>query len=155
MEEKQLNCVYISIGSNLGNRESTIYKSIELIDSLIGKVVKQAKLIETEPVDMNDSNLFINTCVEVHTPLVVEELLVELKKIEIKLGRSSKSKGKNESRTIDLDILFYNDIIYSTKNLTIPHSRFKKRDFVLFPLLELNNQLIDPKTKLTIKQLIN
>jgi 2-amino-4-hydroxy-6-hydroxymethyldihydropteridine diphosphokinase len=153
--EKGLNLAFIALGSNLGNREENINKAIELINSTIGKVIKQAKNIETEPVDMYNANLFMNTCIEVQTSLNVEYLLEELKKIEIKLGRSANSKGKNESRTIDLDIIFYNQIVYSSENLTIPHPNYHKRDFVLVPMLELDNQFIDPKTKITLKQLIN
>ncbi len=155
MAEKKLNRVYISLGSNLGNREKTIYKSIEMLNLRIGKVVKQARLIETEPIGMSNTNLFINTCVEVHTTLAVDDLLNELKKIELSLGRPSHSKGKYQSRTIDLDIIFYNECVFSTENLTIPHPRYHERYFVLIPLLELNNHLTDPRTKLTIKQLIN
>jgi 2-amino-4-hydroxy-6-hydroxymethyldihydropteridine diphosphokinase len=153
--EKGLNRVFIALGSNLGNREENINKAIEVINSTIGKVIKQAKNIETEPVDMSNSNLFINTCIEVQTSLNVEYLLEELKNIEINLGRPSNSKGKNESRTIDLDIIFYNQIIYSSENLSIPHPNYHKRDFVLLPMLELDNHFIDPKTKITLKQLIN
>lgn len=155
MGEKGLNRVFIALGSNLGNREENINKAIEVINSTIGKVIKQAKNIETEPVDMSNSNLFINTCIEVQTSLNVEYLLEELKNIEINLGRPANSKGKNESRTIDLDIIFYNQIVYSSENLTIPHPNYHKRDFVLVPMLELDNQFIDPKTKITLKQLIN
>jgi 2-amino-4-hydroxy-6-hydroxymethyldihydropteridine diphosphokinase len=153
--EKGLNRVFIALGSNLGNREENINKAIEVINSTIGKVIKQAKNIETEPVDMSNSNLFINTCIEVQTSLNVEYLLEELKNIEINLGRPANSKGKNESRTIDLDIIFYNQIVYYSENLTIPHLNYHKRDFVLVPMLELDNQFIDPKTKITLKQLIN
>lgn len=155
MGEKGLNRVFIALGSNLGNREENINKAIEVINSTIGKVIKQAKNIETEPVDMSNSNLFINTCIEVQTSLNVEYLLEELKNIEINLGRPANSKGKNESRTIDLDIIFYNQIVYYSENLTIPHLNYHKRDFVLVPMLELDNQFIDPKTKITLKQLIN
>ena len=155
MGEKGLNLAFIALGSNLGNREGNINKAIELINSTIGKVIKQAKNIETEPVDMYNANLFMNTCIEVQTSLNVEYLLEELKKIEINLGRPANSKGKNESRTIDLDIIFYNQIVYSSENLTIPHPNYHKRDFVLVPMLELDNQFIDPKTKITLKQLIN
>lgn len=155
MGEKGLNLAFIALGSNLGNREENINKAIELINSTIGKVIKQAKNIETEPVDMYNANLFMNTCIEVQTSLNVEYLLEELKKIEINLGRPANSKGKNESRTIDLDIIFYNQIVYSSENLTIPHPNYHKRDFVLVPMLELDNQFIDPKTKITLKQLIN
>lgn len=155
MGEKGLNRVFIALGSNLGNREENINKAIEVINSTVGKVIKQAKNIETEPVDMSNSNLFINTCIEVQTSLNVEYLLEELKNIEINLGRPANSKGKNESRTIDLDIIFYNQIVYYSENLTIPHPNYHKRDFVLVPMLELDNQFIDPKTKITLKQLIN
>ena len=155
MGEKGLNLAFIALGSNLGNRDENINKAIELINSTIGKVIKQAKNIETEPVDMYNANLFMNTCIEVQTSLNVEYMLDELKKIEINLGRPANSKGKNESRTIDLDIIFYNQIVYSSENLTIPHPNYHKRDFVLVPMLELDNQFIDPKTKITLKQLIN
>jgi 2-amino-4-hydroxy-6-hydroxymethyldihydropteridine diphosphokinase len=153
--EKGLNLTFIALGSNLGNREENINKAIELINSTIGKVIKQAKNIETEPVDMFNANLFMNTCIEVQTSLNIEYLLEELKKIEINLGRPFNSKGKNESRTIDLDIIFYNQIVYSSENLTIPHPNYHRRDFVLIPMLELDNQFIDPKTKMSLKQLIN
>ena len=67
MGEKGLNQAFIALGSNLGNREENINKAIELINSTIGKVIKQAKNIETEPVDMYNANLFMNTCIEVQT----------------------------------------------------------------------------------------
>ena len=79
MGEKGLNLAFIALGANLGNREENIIKAIELINSTIGKVIKQAKNIETEPVDMYNANLFMNTCIEVQTSLNVEYLLEELK----------------------------------------------------------------------------
>jgi dihydroneopterin aldolase/2-amino-4-hydroxy-6-hydroxymethyldihydropteridine diphosphokinase len=118
-------------------------------------VTKQADYIETEPINMLSKDLFLNTCIELKTPLSAIELLVELKKIEETFGRNPGSKGKNESRTLDLDIIFFNKLIYSSIDLTIPHPRYHLRHFVLYPLKQIHENFMDPCLKLTLKQLIN
>jgi 2-amino-4-hydroxy-6-hydroxymethyldihydropteridine diphosphokinase len=155
LEELIYHSVYISIGSNLGDREKNIEKALAFIESEIGRLVKCAAFIETEPVDMDCSDFFLNTCIEIQTYFEPFAVLDKLKKIEIKMGRDPLSKGLNQSRIIDLDIIFFGGHIVDSKELTIPHKNFRTRNFVLVPLIELNPFLTDPKTKLTVQQLIN
>jgi 2-amino-4-hydroxy-6-hydroxymethyldihydropteridine diphosphokinase len=152
---EEINIAYIALGSNLGDKKSHLDNAIQILNSTIGNVIKQADYIETEPIDMLSKDLFLNTCIELKTPLSAIKLLVELKKIEENFGRNPSSKGKNESRTLDLDIIFFNQLIYSSIDLTIPHPRYHVRDFVLYPLKQINEHFVDPCLKLTIKQLIN
>ncbi len=155
MGREEINIAYIALGSNLGDKKSHLDNAIQILNSTIGNVIKQADYIETEPIDMLSKDLFLNTCIELKTPLSAIKLLVELKKIEENFGRNPSSKGKNESRTLDLDIIFFNQLIYSSIDLTIPHPRYHVRDFVLYPLKQINEHFVDPCLKLTIKQLIN
>lgn len=155
MEELICHSVYISIGSNIGDREENIKKALDFIELEIGKLVRCATIIETEPVDMDCSDFFLNTCIEIQTCFEPFTVLDKLKKIEIKMGRDPIHKGLNQSRIIDLDIVFFGNYIVDSKELTIPHQNFRTRNFVLLPLIELNPFLTDPKTKLTLQQLIN
>ena len=155
MGREEINTAYIAIGSNLGDKKSHLDNAIQLLNSTIGNVTKQADYIETEPIGMLSKDLFLNTCIELKTPLSAKELLDELKKIELDFGRKPSSKGKNESRILDLDIIFFNQSIYSSIDLTIPHPRYHSRNFVLYPLKQINEHFIDPSLKLTLKQLIN
>lgn len=155
MEKEKINLVYLSLGSNLGDKKKNLNKAIDLLNLRVGKITKHSSYITTKAVDMLDADDFVNACVELCTPLKPEELLNQLKKIEIELGRDSNSKGKNESRTIDLDIIFFNQLIYQSEELIIPHPRYHKREFVLIPLIEIAPNSYDPLLKLTLKQLIN
>ena len=155
MAKEEINRVYISLGSNLGERKENLNKAIDLLNSRVGKVTNQSNYINTKPVDMKNADDFINACIEIQTSYNPLELLSQLKKIEIELGRQSNSKGKNESRTIDLDIIFFNQLIFNSEELKIPHPRYHLREFVLHPLSELNHKISDPCLKLTLKQLIN
>jgi 2-amino-4-hydroxy-6-hydroxymethyldihydropteridine diphosphokinase len=152
---EEINTAYIALGSNLGDKKSHLDNAIQVLNSTIGNVTKQADYIETEPINMLSKDLFLNTCIELITPLSAIELLVELKKIEETFGRNPGSKGKNESRTLDLDIIFFNKLIYSSIDLTIPHPRYHLRHFVLYPLKQIHENFMDPCLKLTLKQLIN
>ena len=155
MGREEINVSYIALGSNIGDKKAHLDNAISVLNATIGKVTKQARYIETEPVEMQTKDLFLNTCIEFETALSAQELLRELKKIEEQLGRSANSKGQYESRTIDLDVIFFNQLIFQSKELTIPHPRYHLREFVLNPMHELNPNLLDPCLKLTLKQLIN
>jgi 2-amino-4-hydroxy-6-hydroxymethyldihydropteridine diphosphokinase len=152
---EEINVSYIALGSNIGDKKANLDNAISILNTTIGKVTKQARYIETEPVEMQTKELFLNTCIEFETAFSAKELLRELKKIEEKLGRSAHSKGQYESRTIDLDILFFNQVVFQSTELTIPHPRYHLRDFVIYPLMEVNDRIIDPKSMLSLKQLIN
>lgn len=153
--EKTVKTVIIALGSNLGNRLNTINSAIHKIESEVGAIINIADCIETTPFEMESVENFLNSCIEIETKLTAWEVLKKLQKIEIHLGRPEKTKGKNESRTIDLDIIFYDSQVIETSELCIPHKEYHTRSFVLIPLLQIAPNFIDPSKYLTVKQLIN
>lgn len=155
MEKDLINLVYLSLGSNIGDKKKYIDKAIDILNTRIGKITNQSKYHTTPAVDMPNADDFVNVCVELQTIFKPEELLNQLKIIEIELGRDKNSKGKNKSRKIDLDIIFFNQLIYCSKDLIIPHPRYHLRKFVLIPLIEIAPRICDPSLKLSLKELIN
>ncbi|MCH2673768.1 MAG: 2-amino-4-hydroxy-6-hydroxymethyldihydropteridine diphosphokinase [Dehalococcoidia bacterium] len=148
------NTAYLSIGSNLGNRSENIKKCLSHI-SAISIIKATSSIIETEPfkVSIKQDN-FLNLVVKIEFLKDHFELLNDINLIESKLGRI-RSSVRNEPRIIDIDIIFFNDLIFSNDNLEIPHPRFKERLFVLQPLSEISPNFIDPITKKTIKFLLD
>lgn len=144
---------YIGIGSNLGNREENCEKAIYLLEQKGIKVTKRSSFYETEPWGVKEQPKFINMAVEIETYLKPEELLRTIKEIENEIGRRSSTRWG--PRIIDLDILFYNDLILRTPELEIPHPLIHERDFVLKPLSEIAPDKIHPVLKKTIKELLN
>lgn len=145
--------VYIGIGSNLGNREENCLKAIRLMEEQGIKVLKRSSLYETEPWGVKDQPMFINMVIEAETELTPQELLRVLKSIESAMGRvETKRWGP---RLIDLDILFYDDMILDTPELRIPHPYIHERPFVLRPLGEIAPELEHPVLKKKIKELMN
>lgn len=145
--------VFISLGSNLKDRYTNIKLAIYYL-SRLGEVLKKSSIYETSPVENENQPNFLNCVVELRTILPPFKLLKELKKIEKKLGRVRTNK-RYQPRTIDLDILFYDKEIISTKELTIPHEKLHKRKFVLWPLAEIAPNFIHPILKKTIKKIKN
>jgi 2-amino-4-hydroxy-6-hydroxymethyldihydropteridine diphosphokinase len=143
---------YIGIGSNLGNRRENCLLAIELLREKGIIVLKQSSLYETEPWGMKDQPRFINMAIQIETSLEPSELLTVLKDIEKKIGRGKSSKWG--PRTIDLDILLFDDIILNEDNLTIPHPLMHERDFVLRPLSEIAPDIHHPLLKLSIRELM-
>lgn len=144
------NPAFISLGTNIGNREQNLKTALEELSKFVN-VIKKSKIYETEPMDYKDQPLFLNMVIEIKTELSAHELITKLQKIENKMGRIKKMK--KGPRIIDLDILYYNNEIINEPNLKIPHPRAYKRDFVLTPLKELAPNLIDPLKHKTITQL--
>ncbi len=128
--------VYIGIGSNLGNRQENINTALSLVEKSGIRINKISSVIETEPVGGPAQGKFLNAAIEIETALPPHELLNQLKSIEKSLGR--KKTVLNGPRTIDLDILLYDNIKINTSELIIPHPRMLERDFVLRPLKEIN-----------------
>jgi 2-amino-4-hydroxy-6-hydroxymethyldihydropteridine diphosphokinase len=128
---------YLGIGSNLGDRRGNIRLSIKKINSLKGtKIIKLSRMIETNPVGgPKKQRKFLNAALKIKTSLTPFNLLKNLKKIELELGRTKTVRWG--PRTIDLDILFYSGRAVNAKNLLIPHPRIFQRDFVIRPLLEI------------------
>lgn len=133
-----MHTVYLSLGSNLGDREATMRRAIGLLNERAGSVDRQSSFIETEPWGFESTNKFLNMCVRLLTTLSPEQLLMATKQIERELGRTQKSvNGQYHDRPIDIDILMYDDLQLSTPNLTLPHPHMQEREFVMIPLREI------------------
>lgn len=147
--------VIISFG---GNKKETL-RSFELalqeIKKSIGEVLTQSSIYSTEAWGFNKKEQsFLNQVILIKTTLSPEEVLNKTQEIEIKLGRISKTKKGYESRIIDIDILFYEQLITTSKTLTIPHYLIHKRRFILVPLEEISPNFVHPVFQKTIKKLL-
>ncbi len=145
---------YIGLGSNLGRKKANIRRAIKLLSKKKDiKILKVSSLYETEPVAYVEQDWFVNACLKAETNLSPRQLLNTLKDIEKKLKRK-KAFLKWGPRTIDLDILLYDNLKLKTKDLVIPHPEMHKRAFVLIPLLELEPNLIHPTKRKSILELL-
>lgn len=147
--------VFLSLGSNLGDRLSNIQQAVSTLsmsDKI--KVIKSSSFYETEPWGNKDQNWFVNAAVAVETSLEPLELLKYCQNIEYTLGRIRNQKEKWQERAIDIDILTYDDkIINIDSTLVIPHPFMHLRAFVLVPLLEVKADLIHPVFNKTVSEL--
>ena len=133
-----MHIVYLSLGTNLGNRKAIMYEAITLIGEKIGTVIRQSSFHETEPWGFESPNLFLNACVCVSTSLAPRQLLEATQAIEIKMGRVQKSiDAQYTDRIIDIDILLYDTLNIDEPDLIIPHPLMDKREFVMVPLKEI------------------
>ena len=129
---------YLSLGSNLGDRKQLLHTAINEIAERVGRVEAISSCIETEPVGFDSVHLFLNMAVRVTTELNPYELLKVLKQLERGLGRTRKSHdGVHYDRTIDIDILLYDNLEVNSEELQIPHPHMWERDFVMRPLKEI------------------
>ena len=135
--------VYLILGANLGDRIKNLQKATDHISRDIGKIADRSSIYETEPWGFNCGSDFLNQILKVNTSLKPEEVLSEIISIEKVCGRKIKSK-KYEAREIDIDILFYNDIIFRSDKLVIPHPDIQERMFVLVPMAELQPDFMHP-----------
>lgn len=136
--KKQENSVYLSLGSNLGNKKNNLMGAISDISKLeYTKLMKASCFYITKPVGYKNQDDFFNCCLEIKTYLSPNDLLIKIQEIENKFGRLRTVRFG--PRTLDIDILLFNDINQSNKNLSIPHPRMFERAFVLVPLLEIIN----------------
>ena len=126
---------YVLLGSNLGNRQAFIEKAIAMIRIQIGEVTATSSLYRAAAWGDSDDPEFLNQAIEVRTNLEAEEFLHELLKVEQQLGRVRTTKWA--PRTIDLDVVFFDDSILKSDDLEVPHPRMQERRFVLMPLAEI------------------
>jgi len=146
--------VYLSLGSNKGDRIGYVQQATSLIGSVDGiSIVRTSAFYESEPWGMHSETWFVNAVVELKTSLPPEKLLEECQRIEKQLGREENKTGEYQDRTIDIDILFYGKEIVNTGNLTIPHKYLHLRAFTLVPLLELIPDFEHPVLHKTIAEL--
>ncbi len=145
---------FISIGSNMGDKLYNCRRAVEslnLIENL--SVDSVSKYYKTEPVDYLDQDWFVNLAVKIKTCLEPYNLLKELNYIEKLLG-SRKKEVRFGPRILDLDIIFYDDIIINTKELKIPHPRMHERRFVLKPLCDIEPDFIHPVIKMRLENIL-
>lgn len=157
MEVGERHTVILSLGSNLGDRKLNLDKAIELLNVQAGEVKEVSPVFETPPLEMEAELYFYNLCLEMETKLNPEDLLDVTQKIERDLGRKAKTTVSYASRTIDIDIIYYNSIVYNSARLTIPHPKYKERRFVLEPMSCLSKALKikDPATNELLPDLLN
>jgi len=140
--QKIMPYVFLSIGSNLGDKEQNLMKAIATIGSDVGVVRRVSEFIETVPQGFESQNSFLNAAILVITCLKPLDLLAKLKEIEISLGRTTKSENGYADRCIDIDILLYDNDVVDLPELKIPHPLMMERDFVLVPLREIAPNLL-------------
>lgn len=144
--------VYLSLGSNIGNKRKNLLEAIRKIGELENtEVVKSSTILETEPFGYLEQDNFLNACLEIKTLMTAQEFLKEILQIELDMGRVREIKWG--PRIIDIDILFYDKEIIEEDNLAVPHPWICEREFVLDPLSEIAPNYIHPLEKKTITML--
>jgi len=152
------NNVYLSIGSNLGGANSddckeNLVRAIKLIKEKF-VLLKISSFYKSAPVDYTDQDWFYNACIYLKTDMNPFDLMDFFQEMEMSMGQRSK-KIRFGPRIIDIDIIFYENLIINTEKLTLPHARMHERAFVLLPLMEINNELIHPVFKKSLSEIFN
>jgi 2-amino-4-hydroxy-6-hydroxymethyldihydropteridine diphosphokinase len=147
----RLNKTHLLLGANLGDRIATLAEAKKRIGQRIGTVVKESSLYETQPWGKPDQPEFINQALEVATSLPPMGVLKAILEIEQQLGRTRQEKWN--ARTIDIDMLFYENKILNTGELTLPHPQLHERNFALLPMLEIAPNKQHPIFKKNIEEL--
>lgn len=146
--------VYLSLGSNLGDRVGYIQQATSLLGVNENiDIVMTSSFYETEPWGMESDNWFVNAIVQISTSLTPDDLLLECQRIEKVLGRERKNDKGYSDRTLDIDILFYDKLIFNNESLTIPHRQFHRRAFMLVPMLEIAEDFVHPFFGKTVAEL--
>jgi len=144
--------VYLSLGSNIGEREAYLRQAVEQLEAAEVHVLRRSSVFETEPQDVKDQGWFLNAVIEAETELFPLQLLGRTQRIEQELGRRPQKRGG--PRTIDIDLLLYGNVVIRTPQLEIPHPRMTIRRFVLEPLAQIAPDLRLPVTGRTVRQLL-
>ena len=144
--------IYLSIGSNKGNRYSQIKEALKLIREDLGEIISISKIYETKSWGF-ESEKFLNLCIAIKSELSPDKLLFSINSIEEKIGRKRDLKKVN-AREIDIDIIFYSNKIVNQEELIIPHPRLELRNFVLVPLSEIASDFVHPILLKSVKELL-
>jgi 2-amino-4-hydroxy-6-hydroxymethyldihydropteridine diphosphokinase len=143
--------VYLALGSNLDNRLANLKQAVAVLSPQM-EVKAKSLVYETPPWGYEDQPRFLNQVIKVQTYLEPEPLLKHLKRLEVTLGR--KESFQNGPRLIDIDILFYDDLILNTTSLVIPHPRLHERGFVLLPLMDIDPDLVHPANQKSVREML-
>ena len=146
------NLVYLSLGSNVGDREKNLREAVRRLGS-VGRVPAISSAYETEPVEFTDQPWFLNCAVALESSSMPAQLMQQLLEIERAMGR--RRLQKKGPRSIDLDILLFGDEVVNTVALTIPHPAMQYRRFVLEPLAEIAPHAVHPVLKKTVRELLS
>lgn len=148
-----MNVVFLSIGSNIGDRYQNLVSISEKLKDFHINILQKSSIYITAPWGVEgEQQDYYNQVIKISTHLYPFELLKTLQSIEKDLGRTQ--KGDYQPRTADIDIIFFNDWVIHSETLLIPHPSFRDRNFVLIPLNEIDQDLIDPKTNLSIQEIL-
>lgn len=150
-----MNVTYLCLGGNIGDRETALKLALSKIEEQIGKITSQSSIYETEAWGVENQQAYLNQCIEVKTNLSAPSLIESLLLIEKELGRMRTISATYEPRTIDIDILFYNQDIIDEPKLMVPHPRLHLRKFVLIPLNEIASNYLHPLLNKTIFSLLS
>lgn len=148
---KKLKKTYLLLGSNLGDRKLNLTSAADQVTRLVGNIVRKSNIYETEAWGKKDQPEYYNQVLEVKTLLSPEELLSAIHAIENKTGRQRRQQY--EARILDIDIIFYDDLVIREPDLTIPHPHLHERNFTLIPLMELIPMKMHPVLNKTIEDL--
>jgi 2-amino-4-hydroxy-6-hydroxymethyldihydropteridine diphosphokinase len=148
-----MNVAYLLIGGNMGDRSGYLKEAIIEIASLCGSVKQISAVYESEAWGNRNQPNFLNQAIELHTEYDAYALLKLTKSIEDLLGRTR--EAVYGPRTLDIDILYFNDLIIQDTILTIPHPRISERQFVLIPMNEIANMHFDPIIQLTVEEMLS
>jgi len=148
-----INTVYLSLGSNVGDREANLFRAVEELARRGARIIRRSSFYETEPLEIRDQAWFLNCAVEAETALTPHQLITVLLEIEIEMGR--RRSIKYGPRNIDIDILVFGASVVNTPDLVVPHPRMAERRFVLVPMNEIAPDSRHPVLDKTIGELLN
>lgn len=143
--------IYLALGTNLGDRMDNLHRAVAALPPTI-RVTALSSVYETPPWGYADQPAFLNMALAGETDLEPLALIAFLKKLETELGREK--IFRNGPRLIDIDILFYDDLVFEQADLVIPHPRLQERSFVLVPLNDIAPELVHPELKRTVHDLL-
>ena len=147
-----MNKVFLLIGGNMGDRLQNLHQAIALLSATCGPVIQQSAVYETAAWGKTDQAAFLNQALLLTTLLTPQELITNILSVEEQMGR--RRMEKNGPRVIDIDIIFYNEVVMHEPHLIIPHPQLQNRRFVLVPLVEIAPEFVHPVFHKTIDELL-
>lgn len=147
---------FLGLGTNIGNKESNLHLAVDNIKERVGEVISLSAFYASKPWGFSSENHFLNAALCVETSLTPQQLLTATQQIELLMGRKRKTKdGEYADRVIDIDVLFYEDVVIKTPQLIIPHPQMHLRGFVLEPLAEVAPDKVHPLLQMTIEEIFD